>query len=244
METTAKQRLIEYLKKKGIGQNKFESLAGLSIGYISKLRIEPSPTKLRSILNAAPDLNREWLLTGEGEMLIKKSVDIPGVVRASELSESPPMERGPARPRMLPEVDFEFAAGPQLRINEREAVTRHWYLPDCTDCEAVVPVVGNSMLPNLPPGCYVALKRYNLTGDNPNTIPFGQIFGIVVEDEHTGEFHGHIKVLRRHKDPELAKSFWIAHSFNTAEFDDFDIAIQQVHSLWIVKQHIVSDTIY
>jgi len=244
METTAKQRLIEYLKKKGIGQNKFESLAGLSIGYISKLRIEPSPTKLRSILNAAPDLNREWLLTGEGEMLIKKSVDIPGVVRASELSESPPMEPGPARPRMLPEVDFEFAAGPQLRINEREAVTRHWYLPDCTDCEAVVPVVGNSMLPNLPPGCFVALKRYNLTGDNPNTIPFGQIFGIVVEDEHTGEFHGHIKVLRRHKDPELAKSFWIAHSFNTAEFDDFDIAIQQVHSLWIVKQHIVSDTIY
>jgi len=244
METTAKQRLIEYLKKKGIGQNKFESLAGLSIGYISKLRIEPSPTKLRSILNAAPDLNREWLLTGEGEMLIKKSVDIPGVVRASELSESPPMEPGPARPRMLPEVDFEFAAGPQLRINEREAVTRHWYLPDCTDCEAVVPVVGNSMLPNLPPGCFVALKRYNLTGDNPNTIPFGQIFGVVVEDEHTGEFHGHIKVLRRHKDPELAKSFWIAHSFNTAEFDDFDIAIQQVHSLWIVKQHIVSDTIY
>ena len=244
METTAKQRLIEYLKKKGIGQNKFESLAGLSIGYISKLRIEPSPTKLRSILNAAPDLNREWLLTGEGEMLTTSPASIPGVVRASELSESPPMEPGPARPRMLPEVDFEFAAGPQLRINEREAVTRHWYLPDCTDCEAVVPVVGNSMLPNLPPGCFVALKRYNLTGDNPNTIPFGQIFGIVVEDEHTGEFHGHIKVLRRHKDPELAKSFWIAHSFNTAEFDDFDIAIQQVHSLWIVKQHIVSDTIY
>lgn len=105
-------------------------------------------------------------------------------------------------------------------------------------------VAGTFMLPNLPPGCYVALKRYNLTGGNPNTIPFGQIFGIVVEDEHTGEYHGHIKVLRRHKDPELAKSFWIAHSFNAEEYDDFDIAIQQVRSLWIVKQHIVSDTIY
>lgn len=244
MEATVKQRLIEYLKKKGIGRNKFEAAAGISAGYITNLKNAPGAAVLVKILQAAPDLSRVWLLTGEGEMLIKKSVDIPGVVRASELSESPPMEPGPARPRMLPEVDFEFAAGPQLRINEREAVTRHWYLPDCTDCEAVVPVVGNSMLPNLPPGCFVALKRYNLTGDNPNTIPFGQIFGIVVEDEHTGEFHGHIKVLRRHKDPELAKSFWIAHSFNTAEFDDFDIAIQQVRSLWIVKQHIVSDTIY
>lgn len=244
MENTVKQRLIDYLAFKKIGQNRFEKMAGVSNGYIHNLKNAPKTPILTKILQAAPDLNRVWLLTGEGEMLTTSPASIPGVVRASELSESPPMEQGPARPRMLPEVDFEFAAGPQLRINEREAVTRHWYLPDCTDCEAVVPVVGNSMLPNLPPGCFVALKRYNLTGDNPNTIPFGQIFGIVVEDEHTGEFHGHIKVLRRHKDPELAKSFWIAHSFNTAEFDDFDIAIQQVHSLWIVKQHIVSDTIY
>lgn len=244
MENTVKQRLIDYLAFKKIGQNRFEKMAGVSNGYIHNLKNAPKTLILTKILQVAPDLNRVWLLTGEGEMLTTSPASIPGVVRASELSESPPMERGPARPRMLPEVDFEFAAGPQLRINEREAVTRHWYLPDCTDCEAVVPVVGNSMLPNLPPGCFVALKRYNLTGDNPNTIPFGQIFGIVVEDEHTGEFHGHIKVLRRHKDPELAKSFWIAHSFNTAEFDDFDIAIQQVHSLWIVKQHIVSDTIY
>lgn len=244
MENTVKQRLIDYLAFKKIGQNRFEKMAGVSNGYIHNLKNAPKTPILTKILQAAPDLNKVWLLTGEGEMLTTSPASIPGVVRASELSESPPMEPGPARPRMLPEVDFEFAAGPQLRINEREAVTRHWYLPDCTDCEAVVPVVGNSMLPNLPPGCFVALKRYNLTGDNPNTIPFGQIFGIVVEDEHTGEFHGHIKVLRRHKDPELAKSFWIAHSFNTAEFDDFDIAIQQVRSLWIVKQHIVSDTIY
>ena len=244
METTVKERLIRFIKYKGLSQKKFEEAVGLANGYVNNIRRSVTNDKLQKIALQFPDLNKVWLLTGEGEMLIKKSVDIPGVVRASELSESPPMEPGPARPRMLPEVDFEFAAGPQLRINEREAITRHWYLPDCTDCEAVVPVVGNSMLPNLPPGCFVALKRYNLTGDNPNTIPFGQIFGIVVEDEHTGEFHGHIKVLRRHKDPELAKSFWIAHSFNTAEFDDFDIAIQQVHSLWIVKQHIVSDTIY
>lgn len=244
MEGTVKERLIRFIKSKGLSQKKFEQVVGLSNGYVNNISRSIGADKMQSILCAFPELNQTWLLTGEGEMLIKKSVDIPGVVRASELSESPPMEPGPARPRMLPEVDFEFAAGPQLRINEREAVTRHWYLPDCTDCEAVVPVVGNSMLPNLPPGCFVALKRYNLTGDNPNTIPFGQIFGIVVEDEHTGEFHGHIKVLRRHKDPELAKSFWIAHSFNTAEFDDFDIAIQQVRSLWIVKQHIVSDTIY
>lgn len=81
METTVKQRLVEYLKHKGIGQNRFERMAGLSIGYIAKLRIEPSPTKLRGIINAAPDLNERWLLTGEGSMLMEeqppKAPDVP-----------------------------------------------------------------------------------------------------------------------------------------------------------------------
>lgn len=79
METTVKQRLIEYLKYKGIGQNRFEKKAGLAIGYISKLRIEPSPTKLRSIINAAPDLNKDWLLTGDGEMLLPKEGNVATV---------------------------------------------------------------------------------------------------------------------------------------------------------------------
>ena len=69
METTVRQRLIEYLEYKGIGRNKFETIAGLSLGYITKLKNAPGADKLVSILSAAPDLNREWLLTGEGEML-------------------------------------------------------------------------------------------------------------------------------------------------------------------------------
>ena len=55
--------------------------------------------------------------------------------------------------------------------------------------------------------------------------------------------HGHIKILRRYKDQELSRKFWIAHSFNSNEYDDFDIEIAQVRSLWIVKQHIVSDVL-
>lgn len=83
METTVKQRLVEYLRYKGIGQNRFEKQAGLSIGYINKLRREPSPTKLRGIINNCPDLNEHWLLTGEGEML---NSDVT-LMRRSELDE-------------------------------------------------------------------------------------------------------------------------------------------------------------
>lgn len=248
METTVKQRLIKFYEAKGLSKSEFERLCGLSNGYIDKLRHSPSATKLESIYLRFPDLNKVWLLTGDGEMLTKSPADIPGVMRASEL-DAAPMEhtRSAVRlssiPGMLPETSFKFAAGQTELVNERESINRYWYLPDCTDCEAVAPVSGQSMQPALPAGCYVALKRFNALSDNPNSIPFGEIFGVVVEDECTGERHGYIKVIRKHKEPELAKNYWIAHSINP-EYDDFDIAINQVRSLWIVKQHIVTDFNY
>lgn len=76
METTVKQRLVMYLKYKRIGQNRFEDMAGISHGYISNLKNSPGLTKLESILNAAPDLNRVWLLTGEGDMLAGSDVSL------------------------------------------------------------------------------------------------------------------------------------------------------------------------
>lgn len=74
MEKTVRQRLIDYLEFKQIGRNRFEKMAGLSLGYITKLKNAPRPEKLVKILHAAPDLNRVWLLTGEGSMLSSSEV--------------------------------------------------------------------------------------------------------------------------------------------------------------------------
>ena len=74
MERTVKERLVAYLKHKRLGQNKFEATAGLSNGYISNLKSTPGADKLTKIFNAAPDLNKDWLLTGEGEMLSRSDV--------------------------------------------------------------------------------------------------------------------------------------------------------------------------
>ena len=71
MEGTVKERLVKYLKFKHIGQNRFESMAGISNGYISNLKSSPGASHLTKIIKAAPDLSRSWLLTGEGEMINK-----------------------------------------------------------------------------------------------------------------------------------------------------------------------------
>ena len=71
METTVKQRLIKFYEAKGLSKSEFERLCGLSNGYIDKLRHSPSATKLESIYLRFPDLNKVWLLTGEGDMLLR-----------------------------------------------------------------------------------------------------------------------------------------------------------------------------
>ncbi len=64
-----KDRIIAFIEAKKIAVSTFESRARLSNGYVKNLKGSPSAIKLEDILTAYQDLNRVWLLTGEGEML-------------------------------------------------------------------------------------------------------------------------------------------------------------------------------
>lgn len=237
--STIKERLIEFLSYKGIGQIKFAEAAGLSRGFVNILGDGISSKSLNKISQSFPELNTLWLTSGEGEMLNTGKTDAPTsqiINNEDELIAA--LDKGI---KLLPEVDFKFAAGQLELINGTENVKRYWFLPDCKDCEAVAQIAGDSMSPAYPSGCWVALKRYGFSMEDATQIPFGNVFGVVVQDKFTGDYHGHIKVLRRYKDQALCRKYWIAHSLNDNEYDDFDIEIAQVRSLWVVKQHIVSD---
>ncbi len=70
MEQTVKQRLIKYLAEKHISKTEFGRTIGVSNAYVSSIRESISPDKIQSIALNYPDLNIEWLLTGEGPMLL------------------------------------------------------------------------------------------------------------------------------------------------------------------------------
>jgi len=69
MHKKIKERLIEFLKYLGIGQDKFAKSVGLSRGYVNNIRDNITMKTVDKILKAYPELNKSWLLTGEGEML-------------------------------------------------------------------------------------------------------------------------------------------------------------------------------
>lgn len=69
-----KERLLEFLAYLGVGQTKFEGMVGLSRGMINKIRGDMSIKSLGRIASAFPELNINWLQTGEGEMLRSANV--------------------------------------------------------------------------------------------------------------------------------------------------------------------------
>lgn len=79
MESSVKERLICFIKYKGISKNKFEIDCGLSKRYVSNIRVSIQPNVIEKISLVFPELNMGWLLTGIGEMLKTKIVEIPEV---------------------------------------------------------------------------------------------------------------------------------------------------------------------
>ena len=69
MENSVKQRLMKFMSYREMSASRFERMCGLSNGYFNKLRNAPGLDKIDKMLRVFPELNREWVLTGEGSML-------------------------------------------------------------------------------------------------------------------------------------------------------------------------------
>lgn len=62
-----------YMKAKGLNDNKVTNMLNISVGVIGKSRKngrDLSPRVIEKILQHFPDINKGWLLAGEGNMLI------------------------------------------------------------------------------------------------------------------------------------------------------------------------------
>ena len=69
-----------FIKSINISIKKFEETAGLSNGYINNLKSQPRDENIQKIIQSFPILNRVWLLTGEGDMLLPKDGNVATVV--------------------------------------------------------------------------------------------------------------------------------------------------------------------
>ena len=69
MKSAVKQRLVQFIKSMHMTQRAFEIRCGMSNGYVANIRKGIGEDYLLNIAQQFPQLNRAWLLFGEGEML-------------------------------------------------------------------------------------------------------------------------------------------------------------------------------
>lgn len=145
-EETMKQRLITLLKAKHMTQTEFARHLGVTPTYIGAMRKGMPKERLKVVFDLFPDVNRDWLLYGEGEMF------------AADNENTPDLSKGYVVPMLPVEA---FAGNLQLWSQGVQ-------LKDCEKVVSPVPgvdfgirVSGNSMEPEFQNGSVLFIKRIN-----------------------------------------------------------------------------------
>lgn len=187
-----KERILQFIRFKGISVAAFERAARLSNGYIKNFKGQFGAGKLENILLAFPELSRDWLVNGEGEMLVSnvdndtnsKQVKRKGIpyYTAAHLEAGTPSGYGDAAVRGMEDGEILVPGIP------------------LADDVMMLQVRGDSMInpddpeKSIPDGSYVAVRPVR-----GSTIRWGELYavstldGMVIKRVYPGDTEDTIK---------------------------------------------------
>ncbi len=238
-----KERILLLIRELGTTVRGFEQECGMSNGYINNIKGNIGAKKLEDILKAFPQLNRAWLLTGEGTMLKEEAnTDTPSVTQKKEpfeyldyeieFIEEPESTKG-----LCPVYEDVVTFGGMNGYGSDMGGVEHpssyiedpkGYLKGATAC---VLHRGDSMT-EFPSGIYLAVKRLHEL-DTRFLIP-GEAYMI-----ETDEFRVTKRILIDAEDENL-----ILHSTNEERYANgklihppFDVALSDIRGLYRVLRY-------
>lgn len=206
-------RLKDYMDYKGITIAAFERSIGMSnasFGKSLKNGKAIGTDKLEKILMTYTDINPNWLLTGDGEMLKETHTDNCPVARHSD---SP--NEG------IPLIPLSAMAGPfTMEQQVLECDCDHYVVPAFKGADYLIQVKGASMYPRYSSGDIVACKRLSMQD------LFFQWNKVYVLDTDQGPL---IKRLK----PGSDKQHVLVVSDNP-DYDTFELAIERIYHIALV----------
>lgn len=201
----------------------------MSNGYVSSIRKGLGVTKLENVLNAFPDLSRDWLLYGEGEMLKKASNPVAAskVFSLKSDQEIPDLQR-------IPLYELTATAGLVAIFQDAVAAPDDFIsVPGLPPVDGAIFVRGDSMTPVLKSGDIVIYKKMELSEDS---ILWGQIYLLSYSNE--SDCFTVVKYLR-HSD----KAGFVRLVSENNFYDPLEIPASSITALALVKASITFHTI-
>lgn len=219
METTVKQRLIQFIKYKGISQRKFENMINVSNGFINNISKSIGAEKLYRIQSIFPELNDAWLLTGEGNMLNNTTTD--------SLQTHGNINTLQNTIKYYPNVNGSMG-GVQFLDDPNEMVC-DITIPGYSDCKFAINAYGDSMYPLIKSGQIILMSEWS-----ESFIDWGRIYLVVTKSGY--------RVIKRLY-PGASDTTITCKSENPETNPPFEIEKSDINKVYLVKGWICRDAI-
>lgn len=165
------ERVREYLDYKGITKYKFCNDLGFSNKFLDNSS-NMGTDKACKILHHYPEINSEWLLTGNGPMIKGDDTSVMIMKNDRKTVDSIHMSQE------IPLYDLEAVAGLRELFNsgEPQRVLDTIKIPNLPKCDGAISVTGDSMYPLLKSGDIVLYKETEF-----ENIFFGEMYLLSVK---------------------------------------------------------------
>lgn len=210
---TVKERIEMFIERQGIKRSIFEKSCGFSNGYTRNLKENPGASKIEDILKTYPEINRVWLLTGEGQML-----------------KAQPDNQTQTRRNVIRYWENIEATGGGIMSFDDALDGRYseMVLPDFSDCTDAMRLVGDSMYPRYKSGQILIFKEWQEA-----FIEYGQAYLVITRTGYR---------MLKYLQPAPEKSMVTCVSENAEKFPPFEIEIESIHKLYLVKGSVEQNT--
>lgn len=210
METS--ERIAAILSHYNLSVNEFTTMAGIKTKQAvydllhGKTR-SISTAMENKILSCFPEINRAWLLTGDGEMFSTEPP--PEVVEVVEYG--------------TPVYDVDATCGDRSRpiVFTDEHIIGHVNLPNVSPTAAIIRANGDSMEPHIHDGDWIAVREVK----NLNVLYYGQVY-LVITDE--------LRLLKYLRKDEDEQNYVLLRSDNK-NYDDIRLPKTDIRHLFIVE---------